>query len=192
MRRYLDSNGQKLQILSILIFFLMVIGIVTGSIFYTKTGDARTAVDEHFKDIFRMAAQTENPLGSAKDVFAGWAVSAAIIFISAFFRLGVLTTAAVTVRRGFIMGFTVASAVGAYGARGSLIMCGFAAELVIGTAILVFFSSVSVSYSIAREKISKKFLIFFAVFAISIFCVLSLLHGFFATTFMKSVQTIIN
>ena len=185
MRRYLVENGQKLQILSILIFFVLVTGIVTGSIFYMKTGDGRAAVNEHFMDIFRKSSETVNKLAAARNYFLGAAAQCLIIFVSAYFKFGAALTLAVVLRKGFVTGFTSAAAAGAYGIKGALVIGAAGTELVAGIAALVFFSAVSVAYSIEKEKTSKKFLIFFAVFFISIFCALSAAHGFLSTTFMK-------
>ena len=190
MRKYLESNGQKLQILSILIFFVMVTGIVTGSVFYMKTGDGRAAVNEHLTDIFRAAAETSNKLGAAKNYFFEAAVSCAVIFICAYYKFGALATLAVVLRKGFVTGFTAAAAAGTYGAKGALIMAATGVELVVSVIILVIFSAVSVSYSIEREKNSKKFLIFFAIFSISIFCIISFARGFVSTTFMNLLYPI--
>ena len=187
MRKYLEDNRQKLQILSILIFFVMIIGIVTGSVFYMKTGDGRTAINEHLSDIFRAAADTSNKLGAVKNFFFEAAVSCAVIFISAYFKLGAVLSIGVVFRKGFVTGFTSAAAAGAYGVKGMLLMAATGVDLVISVIILVIFSAVSVSYSIEKEKNSKKFLIFFAIFSISIFCIVSFARGFMSTTFMKLI-----
>ena len=187
VRKYLESNGQKLQILSILIFFVMVIGIVTGSIFYMKTGDGREIINGHLSDIFRAAAETSDKLGAAKNYLFEAAVSCFVIFISAYFKLGALTSLGVVLRKGFITGFTAAAAAGTYGVKGIALVAATSVDLVISVIILVIFSAVSVTYSIEKEKNSKKFLIFFAIFSISIFCVISFARGFLSTTFMNLI-----
>ena len=192
MRKYLDSNGQKLQILSILIFFVMVAGIVTGSVFYMKTGEGREIINRHFTDIFRAAADTSNKLGAAKNYFFESLISCVIIFIAAYFKFGAVVTLGAVLRKGFITGFTAASAAGAYGIKGGLIMAATGVDLVISVIILVIFSAVSVTYSIEKEKNSKKFLIFFAFFSISIFCIISFLRGFVSTTFMNFLYPKLN
>lgn len=163
----------------------MVIGVVTGSIFYMKIGEGRTAVNERLSDIFRIFAGTENRLEAAENFFFGKLALCLIIFVSAYFRAGAAVTAAAMLRRGFVMGFTGAAAAGAYGVKGALIMAASGMDMVAGTVILVIFSAISASYSIEREKNSKKFLIFSAIFSISIFCMISLSRGFVSTTFMK-------
>ena len=187
MRKYLESNGQKLQILSILIFFVMVTGIVTGSIFYIKTGDGRAGINEHLTDIFRLAAETSDKFGASKNYFFEGLVSCAVIFIAAYFRFGALLSVGVVLRKGFITGFTAAAAAGTYGLKGGLLMAATGLDLVAGVITLVLFSAVSVTYSIEKEKNSKKFLIFFAIFSISIFCIISFSRGFVSTTFMKLI-----
>ena len=192
MRKYLDSSGQKLQILSILIFFVMVVGIVTGSVFYMKTGDGRAVINEHLTDIFRLSAENSDKMGAVKNYFFEGVISCAVIFICAYFKAGALVTLSVVLRKGFITGFTAAAAAGAYGLKGGLIMAATGFDLVISVIILVIFSAVSVTYSIEREKISKKFLIFFVIFSISIFCIISFARGFVSTTFMKFLYPKLN
>ena len=185
MRKYLDNNGQKLQILSILIFFVMVVGIVTGSVFYMKTGDGRAVINEHLADIFRSTAETTNKMGAVKNYFFEGFVYCALIFVCAYFKFGVFVTLTAVLRKGFVTGFTAAAAAGTYGLKGMALMAATGADLVISVIILVIFSAVSVTYSIEKEKNSKKFLIFFAIFSISIFCIISFSRGFVSTTFMK-------
>ena len=163
----------------------MVTGIVTGSVFYMKTGDGRAVINEHLTDIFRSAAETLDKAGAAKKYFFEAAVSCFVIFVCAFFKFGAVVTLTAVLRKGFITGFTAAAAAGAYGLKGMALMAATGADLVVSAILLVTFSAVSVTYSIEKEKNSKKFLIFFAIFAISIFCVISFLRGFVSTTFMK-------
>ena len=165
----------------------MVAGIVTGSVFYMKTGEGREIINGHLSDIFRLTAQTSNKLGAAKNYMFEAAVSCLVIFISAYFRLGALTAIGVVLRKGFITGFTAAAAAGTYGIRGMVLMAATGVDLVISAIILVLFAAVSVTYSTQKEKNSKKFLIFFAIFAISIFCVISFSRGFLSTTFMNLI-----
>ena len=192
MRKYLESNGQKLQILSIVIFFVMVVGIVTGSIFYIKTGDGRTAVNEHLADIFSVYSGNTDRFEAAKNFFIGSALQCLVIFISAYFKFGVVFTFGTILRKGFTTGFTSAAAVGAYSLKGTLLMAASGAELITGTIILVIFAAISAAYSIEKEKSSKKFLIFFLIFSLSIFCVISLFHGYLSTTFMKWIYPYFN
>ena len=187
MRKYLENNGQKLQILSILIFFVLVVGIVTGSVFYMKTGDGRAVINEHLTDIFRASAETTNKLGAAKNYFLEGVISCAVIFFCAYFKFGAFVTLSVVLRKGFITGFTAAAAAGTYGLKGIALMAATGADLVISVIILVLFSAVSVTYSIEKEKNSKTFLIFFVIFSISTFCVISFTRGFVSTTFMKLI-----
>ena len=187
MRKYLENNGQKLQILSILIFFVLVVGIVTGSVFYMKTGDGRAVINEHLADIFRASAETTNKLEAAKNYFLEGVISCAVIFFCAYFRAGAFVTLSVVLRKGFVTGFTAAAAAGTYGLKGMALMAATGADLVISVIILVIFSAVSVTYSIEKEKNSKKFLIFFVIFSISTFCVISFTRGFVSTTFMKLI-----
>ena len=170
----------------------MVTGIVTGSVFYMKIGDGRAAVDEHFADIFRAAAETSDKLGAAKNYFFEGVVSCAVIFICAYFKLGVIGTLGVVLRKGFITGFTAAAAAGAYGLKGMAVMAATGADAVISVIILVIFSAVSVTYSVEKEKNSKKFLIFFVIFSISIFCIISFARGYVSTTFMNFLYPKIN
>ena len=187
LRRYFEENRQKLHALSLLIFFVLVLGIVTGSMFYVKTGVGRSVINDKVSDAFLKLSKPENGLMFAKTFFIENLICCTLIFISAYFKLGSLISVGIIIRKGFVTGFTTAAAVGAYGLSGAALMSTTAFDLIISTAVLIMLAAVSASYSMASEKKSKKFLIFFMIFSISIFCVISFSRGFMTTTFMKMI-----
>lgn len=187
LRAYIQENAKRLQILSLLIFFVLVLGIVTGSIFYMKTGGDAETINQKLSEAFLAIADPQNGMAAAKGFFAENLICCAVIFISAYFKAGAVFSAAVVVRKGFITGFTAAAAAKTYGIAGAALMAGTGVDLVLSSLVYIIFTAVSWTYSVSSEKKSKKFLIFFLIFSISIFCVLSFSRGFLTTTFMKLI-----
>ena len=149
-----------------LLIFLLVVGVTVGSVYLAKnSGD--------------MAEGIKNYIGG-------------IIFLMGFLRFGFIVTGAIIVRKGFIIGFTTASFIKFYGAKGMLVMLSTMPTILITIPTLLLFSAVSIKYSLNSERKSKKIIfsyIFFMIIIISIFCVASLSEGYLTTTFMSWVSS---
>lgn len=187
MRKYIEENRKILRLLMPVIFFVLVIGVVTGSVFYIKSGGEREVINAKIGEAFLTLSKSQGNVEIMRGYFAENAVWCAVIFISSYFKLGALISAAAVLRKGFVTGFTSAAAAGTYGIAGTALMSSTVIDLVLSSVILIMLSAISISHSLAAEKKSKKFLIFFTIFSISIFCVLSFSRGFLTTTFMKMV-----
>ena len=157
-----------------LLIFLLVVGVTVGSVYLAKnSGDNKNSMT-----VFKNSLQAN-------------LISVGIVFLMGFLRFGFIITGAIIVRKGFIIGFTTASFIKFYGAKGMLVMLSTMPTILITIPTLLLFSAVSIKYSLNSERKSKKIIfsyIFFMIIIISIFCVASLSEGYLTTTFMSWVS----
>lgn len=167
-------------------FVLLSLGVMIGSIYLMKT-DAKDAIKTYISGFIASFAENHNNISVFKNSMTENIVYIGIIFLMGFFRFGFLITGAILVRKGFIMGFTTASFIKYYGVKGMLVMLSTMPAVLVTVPALMFFSIISVRFSLIKEKRQKKLVfsyIFFLILIISIFCVASFFEGFLTTTFM--------
>lgn len=168
--------------------FLLVLGVSAGSVYLAKnSADISEGLQEYLGNFFSSFSDTKNNLAVFKNSLTANLISALIIFVMGFFRFGFLVTGAVIIRKGFITGFTAASFLKCYGAKGMLVMLSGMPSLLITVPVMLFFSVISVRFSLNYGKKQKKIVIsyiFFLILAVSIFCVAALAEGYLTTTFM--------
>lgn len=184
---YNTGNYEKIKITAVIMFFVFVLGIVTGTVFYMKSGEKKQIAMDAVISSSQMLIDNGNEWEISKNVFTDNVVYALIIFVSAFFKLGILSTFFSLIRKGFVTGFFTASAVSALGVKGVIIPTLTLIDTIPCILVFVLFSAISVLYSLEKLEKRKKILIFFLFFLISIFCVLALSRGFLTTTFMKII-----
>ena len=182
-----DGMFEKVKTLALVLFFVFVLGVVSGTIFYMKSGEKREYANGEIVKVSDIMIKDGSEWGIVKNVFIENIVNAFLIFFSAFFKAGFFITILTIMRNGFIAGFFSATAIGAFGIKGALIPATVITDLVPGVILFIIFGSISMLYSMGKIENRKKFLIFFLIFLISTFCVLALLRGFVTTTFMKFV-----
>ncbi len=167
---------------------LLAIGVISGSVYLVRVGATSGAgIKTYINSFFSSFAENRNNIEVFKNSLTANLISTGIIFLMGFFRFGFLVTGAILVRKGFIMGFTAASFFKYYGLRGMLVMLSTMPTMLITLPALLFFSAVSVRFSLIKEKNKKNLIfsyIFFLILAISIFCVASFSEGYLTTTFM--------
>lgn len=167
-------------------------GIFGGSVYLARGwGEMGEGIAAYLSDFFSSFAENESQGAVFKTSLASNLLTLGFIFIMGFFRFGALGTGAVIIRRGFIMGFTAASFIKAYGMRGMLIMLSTMPSVLIYIPAMLIFSAVSVGFSRRENKFQKKIIfsyIFFTIIAVSIFCAASFAEGFLTTTFMKLIS----
>ena len=176
----------------IFMLILLAAGVTAGSVYLVRGwSDMGEGISGYLSGFFENIAGTQSGMAVFKTSLVSNLVTLVIIFIMGFFRFGFIGTGALILRRGFIMGFTSASFLRSYGARGIVIMLSTMPAALIYVPALIIFSAVSVTFSMQKNKFQKKFIfsyIFFAIFMISIFCAASLSEGFLTTTFMKLIS----
>lgn len=171
------------------LFFMLALGVTAGCAYLVKSWDSvGNAVTEYLKAVFSPDAAHESGIDVFKSSFASNLITVAVIFIAGFFRFGFFVTGAVVIRKGFVTGFTAASFVRAYGAKGIIAMLSASPSMLITVPALMILSAVSIIFSRCENKFQKKFIfsyIFFGIFMIAIFCAASFSDGFLTTIFMN-------
>ena len=168
-----------------LLIFLLVVGVTVGSVYLAKnSGDMAEGIKNYIGSFCTAVSENKNSMTVFKNSLQANLISVGIVFLMGFLRFGFIVTGAIIVRKGFIIGFTTASFIKFYGAKGMLVMLST-------MPTLLLFSAVSIKYSLNSERKSKKIIfsyIFFMIIIISIFCVASLSEGYLTTTFMSWVS----
>lgn len=116
------------------------------------------------------------------------AIMFGLIFLSAFFKAGIILDGFVLARRGFVIGFTLSSFLKIFGNYGLLAVLAMVPELLIFLPVLLKFSSTSTKISIFNKESKKNILFFFIIFSIliaTIFCGSAFWNGYITTIFMK-------
>lgn len=184
-----DKKGSALYVA---VIFLLMLGTAAGSVYLAKNStNMGDSIKEYFSSFFSAFSEQKNSAAVFRNALRTNILSALIIFVMGFFRLGCIGTGAVIVRKGFITGFTAASFLECYGARGMMVMLASMPSAIISIPIMLIFSVVSVRFAMNEGKKSKKLLIsyiFFLFFVISIFCVAALAEGYLTTIFMERLS----
>ena len=186
--RYDGEKSSNAGVYAVL-FFMLALGTVAGCACLVKGWDSVGAgVTEYLKAVFSPEAVHESGAAVFKSSLASNLITLAIIFFAGFFRFGFLVTGAVILRKGFITGFTTASFLRAYGAKGIIAMLSASPSMLITVPAILIFSAVSILFSRNENKFKKIFIfsyIFFGIFMIAIFCAASFSDGFLTTIFMN-------
>ena len=175
-----------------LLIFLLVVGVTVGSVYLAKnSGDMAEGIKNYIGSFCTAVSENKNSMTVFKNSLQANLISVGIVFLMGFLRFGFIVTGAIIVRKGFIIGFTTASFIKFYGAKGMLVMLSTMPTILITIPTLLLFSAVSIKYSLNSERKSKKIIfsyIFFMIIIISIFCVASLSERYLTTTFMSWVS----
>ncbi len=166
-------------------FFALVAGVIAGSVYLTKTavssGEGLRAYLEGFAATGAEADKFMVFKKAARESF----ITLAVVFASGFFKFGIVFTAAAVVRRGFIIGFTTASFVKYYGAKGFLAMAATMPSVLIAVPAFLIFAAVSAGFSVTENKKSMLgFYILFSFLILAVFLVSALSEGYITTSFM--------
>jgi stage II sporulation protein M len=187
--------GEKKYGLCVCAMILLIVGVSAGSVYLVSRGDEmgegiKSFIGEFFSSL---------PQSDKGQIFKNSLISnlmyLIIIFAAGFFRLGFVVTGALLVRKGFVIGFTAASFFKFYGMKGMLVMLSTMPSALITVPSLMFFSALSVKFSVNPDKRQKKLIflyIFSLILLISIFCVAALSEGYLTTTFMTWLSPKIN
>ncbi len=179
------SGSDRKYAITMFLFVAFLAGVVLGSIFY-MTSIHKAEVDSHFLDVIGKIASDKQNMSISKSIFIQNTVYAFIIFFSAFFKFGNLIIVALNIRMGFVAGFICAVSVASFGMLGELLILTTAIDTSVNVIITILLSAISLLALFEEEK-SKKTLIFFLFFSISIFCVTAFFRGYVTTIFMKLI-----
>ncbi|MGN0106324.1 MAG: stage II sporulation protein M [Hominilimicola sp.] len=191
----IDTNGRSTGLYAVIIL-LLVAGVTAGSMYLARhSADMGEGIKTYIGNFFSSFAENKNSMAVFKNSLTSNLICLGVIFVMGFFRFGCIVTGAIIVRKGFVMGFTAASFFKFYGLQGMLIMLSTMPTVLITIPALLFFSAVSVKFSLNPDKKQKKLIfsyIFLMILMISTFCVASLSEGYLTTTFMSLISPKIN
>lgn len=166
-------------------FFALLTGIIIGSVYLTKTAVSSGDGIQSYLESFVASGAGMDKFTVFKKAITENALMLAVVFIAGFFKFGVILTAAVIIRRGFIMGFTTASFIKYYGVKGFLAMVSTMPSAVLLLSAFLIFAAVSAGFSMTENKKSMlMFYILFALFIFAVFVVSALSEGYITTSFM--------
>lgn len=186
MKRELKNS----DLLFVASFFILVSGVILGSVYLSKLGTDSGEGIKSYLDSFIQTGAERDCFSVFKRALKENLISLAVVFAAGFFRFGIIFTGAAVIRRGFIIGFTASSFIKFYGFKGLLIMSATMPSVLIIIPAFLIFAAVSAKFSVSKEKNQKKFIIsyiFFTFFIFSIFCAAALSEGYLTTTFMKLI-----
>ena len=190
----MSDRTNFLSINKIIIFqmLLLAAGVVAGALGTSSIDESQTSsLQNYFNGFFGGVGPDNNLIfSSIKKCSAVW-----LLISSAGFMLpGVLITAAVVLRRGFVTGYTAACFCKIYGLKGALACSALLPESLVFLPAIIIFSSFSLKMSLSThesKKLSlKNYLICCTVF-LAIFCIVALLQTYVTTTFMKITSALL-
>ena len=189
MKMHYDGENRAGTAVYAVLLFMLALGVTAGCVCITKSwSGVGESVTEYLKSVFASDAARGSSMDVFKSSFASSLITIAVVFFSGFFRFGFLVTGAVVIRKGFVTGFTAASFIRAYGAKGIAAMLSASPSMLVTLPALMILSAVSIIFSRNENKFQKKFIfsyIFFGIFMIAIFCAASFSDGFLTKTFMN-------
>lgn len=169
----------------IIITILLIAGVIAGSIYMNNISvQMGEGIASYLSSFLNNMQQNTDSFLIFKNSFKNNIITALIIFASGFFKLGVGVTAAMIIRKGFIVGFTAASFIKFYGIKGILVMLSMIPSIIIIIPALLLFASVSLDFSFNTQNRQKKSVGLYCLFAaitILIFCLSSLAEGYITT-----------
>lgn len=188
MNNLTKNSLRNNDILCIAAFFALVAGVICGSIYLTRTVASSGEGIQKYLESFVTSGTEPDRFAVFKKAFRENLISLAIVFAAGFFKFGCIFTAAAIVRRGFIMGFTTASFIKYYGAKGLLAMAATMPSILIMLPAFLIFAAVSAGFSLSDNKRRLLgFYIFFTIFILAVFAAAALSEGYLTTSFMKLI-----
>lgn len=183
--KLMKHNLKNNDFFCIAAFFALVTGVIAGSVYLTKTAlNSGEGIRTYLESFVSTGAQTDKFLVFKKAASESL-ITLAAVFAAGFFKFGVVFTAAAVIRRGFIMGFTTASFIKYYGAKGLLAMTATMPSVLLSLPAFLIFAAVSAGFSMTENKKSMLgFYILFSFLIFAVFLVSALSEGYITTSFM--------
>lgn len=190
-----NTEGNKNTVFVALSTLVLLIGVALGSVYLVKMGaDAEEGLRGYLNNFAQTAAQGRDGAEIFKKALISNSIMLAVMFFAGFFRFGMIASAAVIARKGFIIGFTAASFMKCYGAVGILIMAAQLPALLAAVPAFLFYSAVSAGFSSGRRAGSSSpgAYILFTLIILAIFCAAAAAEGYLTTAIMKFLFVKIN
>lgn len=190
------SGGEHKSMYNILLtagIILLAAGVTAGSVYLVKSsGETLEGIKTYITDFFSSISESSSNFDVFKNSMFEGIVCFLIIFVMGFFRFGFVVTGALLVKKGFVTGYAAASFIKLYGFNGIVALLATMPSVFITVPAMLFFSAVSVIFSLNKNKKDKKMVlsyIFLLFVMTAIFCVSSLTEGYLTTTFMKLISS---
>lgn len=188
VNRLIKNDLKSNDFFCIAAFFALAAGIIAGSVYLTKTAVSSGEGIKAYLGNFVSTGAEADKFAVFKKAVSENAAMLAVVFISGFFRFGILFTAAAIVRRGFIIGFTTASFIKYYGAKGLLAMSATMPSAIIMLPAFLIFASVSAGFSMMENKRnSVVFYVLFTIVILVVFLAAAASEGYITTSFMNLI-----
>ncbi len=187
MSRIISEEERNMQILLGLFIFILMCGVALGSAYMIKHNSSYEGLTEYLTEYLKNTVSNVNKREVIKNALKSNMIMLGVIFFAAFFKIGFLVAGACLLRKGFVVGFTAASFMEAFGLKGVVVSLSYLPGFVLIIPAFVLFCSISSAISLKKEKFQRKIIfsyIFFTIFIITIFCAASFFEGYLTTIFM--------
>lgn len=187
--KYFSDGIKSLYI----VFGILLFSVILGSMFCGMQNPASCFDMREYLFGFFKSVGGINKFQTSMGKLREFSLMFVIIFVSAFFKAGVILTLGVVARQGFVIGFTLSSFLKIFGLKGILAMLCMLPEILFFLFTLLVFSSTSTKIAFLPLKNKKNFLIFFVFFSCfsgAIFSISAFLNGYLTTTFMNWISSI--
>ena len=184
-------TGEKSHIkkLTYIAFTFFVIGISAGAVYCVLLkADSDTALCGYFEKYFSKISDVSDRGLILKNSLFSYLRMFFLIFISAFAHPGAAVSLGTVTVKGFTVGFTTASAIKYYGAKGLLVPASSFISLLLYLPALLILTGGSINRSqtcYKHENCSTKRFMTLAICCLTIFCAAAFSDAFITTTFMK-------
>ena len=187
MSRIVSDKERGAQILLGIFVFILLCGVTLGSMYMVRHNSSYDGLADYLTQYLKNTVSDVSKKEVIKGTLKSNMIMLGVIFFAAFFRMGFLVAGACLLRKGFILGFTVASFIEVFGLKGVMISLAYLPGFILIIPAFVLFCSISSAISLKKERFQRKiifFYIFFTIFIITIFCAASFLEGYITTIFM--------
>ena len=172
-----------------IIFGLFCIGITIGAVYCTCLNTSSSlSVNNFLTNFFSSFNADIDKFSSFKNSAFNNLKFFIFIFLSSFVKPGVVFIGGCSILKGFISGFTIASFIKFYKAKGLLIYLCQLPSLLIFIPSFIFFCTYAIVFCINKhntEKNKVKKFILLSFCCLTIFCITSFIDGYISTIFMK-------
>lgn len=185
----MEFSRRDINILLVLSILVLAAGTALGSIYLMKSDAMTDAGFESYLNAYISQAQNGiNKAEAMKKAFGRNIPYLIMIFISGFFRAGLLLAGYAIAKKGFIIGFTSAACIKFFGAGGVFVTVAMLPGILFMIPSFLIFSSISTDLALNPGKRKKNFMIFYiflTLITLTIFCVAAVCEGYLTTIFMK-------
>ena len=169
MNMTIGEEGKSVRVIMILFVFLLLCGTAAGSVYLMRRSGTYNGLSEYLTSYLKTDLAEMDKTVIFKNSLKSNLIILGLVFAAGFFKIGFLLTGACLIKRGFVIGFTVASFIEAFGWKGAVIALSYMPSLMLIIPAFVTFCSISAVISFEKYRINKKIIFSYIFFAIFIF-----------------------